>query len=154
MAELVTLSKKNPTMDSKYVQVLCLPPPPPLWGISLLSYLVKVDVFLLYKTPNKQTCLSVCLVTGNTSSTILVWSLQNADCRLDTKCTVHTSHGAFETPASDLCINYHICTCTFHKHTSFFNSFRRSADMLLTSIKACLICSLRKGVYKCLLKIT
>ena len=41
-----------------------------------------------------------------------------------------------------------------YKHTSLFNFFRRSADMLLTSIKACLICSLRKGVYKCLLKIT
>ena len=27
----------------------------------IFSYLVKVDVHLLYKTPNKQTCLSVCL---------------------------------------------------------------------------------------------
>ena len=65
--------------------------------------------------------------------------------------SAYKSLGAFETLASDLCINYHICTCTFYKHTSLFNFFRRSADMLLTSIKACLICSLRKGVYKCLL---
>ena len=27
----------------------------------IFSYLVKFDVYLLHKTPNKQTCLSVCL---------------------------------------------------------------------------------------------
>ena len=50
-----------------------MPPPPPypranhralvtcIFLFLILSYLVKVDAYLLYKTPNKQTCLSVCL---------------------------------------------------------------------------------------------
>ena len=49
---------------SKMLPRLCSPPPTPVMGLSyglIFSYLVKVDVYLLYKTPNKQTCLSVSL---------------------------------------------------------------------------------------------
>ena len=79
MGELVTLSKK-------IQNVHFAPPPPPPPHSSSICFSPSTPEAILGKSVDQP------LVTGKTSSTILVRSLQNADCRLDTKCTVRTSH--------------------------------------------------------------
>ena len=138
MAELVTLSKKI----QHWTQNVHFASPPPA-----------ASEFL----PQPQLVKICGSASGDRENQQYYFGPVITKYRLQTGYKMHSAYkslGAFETLASDLCINYHICTCTFYKHTSLFNFFRRSADMLLTSIKACLICSLWKGVYKCLLKIT
>ena len=39
----------------------------------IFSYLVEVDVYLMYKTPNKQKCLSVHLSGGMNISGVIQW---------------------------------------------------------------------------------
>ena len=111
-------------------KMFTLPPPPPPTQVHVAS------VFL--PQPQRHPIKICGSASGDRENQQYYFGPVITKCRLQTGYKMHSASKLWGL-ATDLCINYHICTCNFHKHTSLFNIFRRSADMLLTSIKACLI---------------